>query len=420
MATQLPAEADVTIIGAGPAGVAAAAMLNREGFSVCVLEKATFPRFVIGESLLPRCNDLLDEVGLLEAIKEQEYLVKRGAMFLRGEERCHFDFSEQHTDGWEYTYQVPRNHFDQVLAEGAIAQGVDIRFGHIVEEVRVGANPWVRVTDPDGESHEITSKWIIDASGYGRVLPRALDLDMPSHLAERHAVYTWVEGDKREEGRDEGRIWLCMHEGGAWIWIIPFSNGKTSVGVVGTPEFWKDYPGDPAAKLKAALAAEPNAASRLADATFCFEPIDHGGYSVGVSRLWGEGYCLVGNTTEFLDPIFSAGVTLALESAVSSAKVLVRKLRGEAVDWDKEYVEPLMSGVDVFRAYINGWYDGTLPKIFFSDDPEPIAKSQVCSVLAGYAWDETNPYVTNPSRQVPRLLQLIAFRDKARAQAAKP
>ncbi|MEJ2127510.1 MAG: tryptophan 7-halogenase [Woeseiaceae bacterium] len=123
---QLDDNYDVVVIGAGPAGSASAAILRKAGFDVAVIEKTRFPRFVIGESLLPVCNDVLKEAGLFERVEAQGYQVKNGAVFLRGDERCDYDFSEQFTAGSTWTWQVPRAEFDSVLVEGIQEQGIPV------------------------------------------------------------------------------------------------------------------------------------------------------------------------------------------------------------------------------------------------------------------------------------------------------
>jgi flavin-dependent dehydrogenase len=462
----LPLEVDVLVIGAGPAGSTSAALLHRTGYTVCVLEREQFPRFQIGESLLPRCMDLLDEAGVLEAVRARGYLTKTGALFLRGDERSSFDFAEQYTRGWEWTWQVPRADFDKTLADTVASFGVPVFYRHTVTAIEglsgaaaagsaatvrgaaaVGvaaaaggesaaatagpaaastgessaptsslpmvapdraSGPVVSVHDPDGHPHRIRTRFVIDASGYGRVLPRMLGLEAPSDQPLRQALFTHVRGDRRPSGPEEGRIWVCIHPRGGWIWIIPFSNGLTSVGIVAAPEFFADLPLEPEACLRAALAGEPNAAGRLEGVEFTFPPRQLKGYSASVTRVFGPGYCLVGNATEFLDPVFSSGVTLALESGNRAAKALIRSLRGEPVDWQLEYADAMKQGIDTFRTYVDTWYDGSLPRIFFAPEPNLEIKRQICSVLAGYVWDLSNPFVKHHARKVAQVARLIA------------
>ena len=412
-----PTDFDVLIIGAGPAGSTSAAHLHRAGFRVLVVEKLHFPRFVIGESLLPHCMDLLQDAGLLEAVAAQQFMQKNGAVFHRNGQTCNFDFASQFTTGWKYTYQVPRADFDKALADAVAVRGVEILYGHGVAAVEFGA-PAVNVTldQPDGKQRTVTAKFVLDCSGYGRVLPRLLDLERPSNFPVREALFTHVTGDSRPAGREEGKIWACQHPGGAWIWIIPFSNGKTSVGVVGEPEFFARYPADPEARLRAILDSDPSAGPRLAKMQLAFAPRNISGYACAVKQLFGPQFALVGNATEFLDPIFSSGVTLALASANRAAKVLIRQLRGESPDWQTEYADHVMQGINAFRAYVSAWYDGTLHEIFFAASANPDIMRQICSVLAGYVWDRTNPYVTQPERALPLLAKIVQGKKPLAAQ----
>ena len=394
---------------------AGVAQLQRAGFKLLVVEKHTFPRFVIGESLLPHTMDLLKEVGLLEAVEKCDFMKKTGAVFMRGNQVCNFDFANQSGAGWQYTYQVPRAEFDQAIAEAVAARGVDFRYGHSVTAVNFSAaHAAVTLEQPDGTQRSVTARFILDCSGYGRVLPRLLDLEAPSNYPVRESLFTHVTGDVRPPEREQGKIWVCVHPGGAWIWIIPFSNGRTSVGVVAEPEFFARYPGEPEAQLRAIVMSELNAAARLADMRVVFTPQRIKGFACSVKKLFGPQFALAGNATEFLDPVFSSGVTLAMESGLRAAQVLTRQLQGQAVDWQTEYADHVMQGVNTFRSYVTAWYDEKLPTILFAAQRNPDIMRQICSVLAGYVWDKSNPYVT----QADRALGLLAKISGTMARAA--
>ncbi len=406
---------DVLIIGAGPAGSLAAALLQREGFRLLVAEKQTFPRFVIGESLLPSSMSLLEGAGLLEPVEKQGFMRKYGAVFFRGKQSCNFDFANQSAAGFKYTFQVTRADFDKTLADAVAARGVQILYGHSVSQVSFAdSNASVILEEPEGTRRTVIARFVLDCSGYGRVLPRLLQLEEPSSYPPREALFTHVTGDKRPEGREEGKIWVCIHPGGAWIWVIPFSNGNTSVGIVGDAEFFRRFPEDPEARLHEIIMSDSNAAARLGGMKILFPPQRIGGYSCAVKRVFGPQFALVGNATEFLDPVFSSGVALALESAQRAAQVLTRHLRGETVDWQRDYADYVMQGINTFRSYVTAWYDDKLPQILFAPQRNPDIMRQICSVLAGYVWDKSNPYVT----QADRALSLLARISRNQTAAA--
>jgi flavin-dependent dehydrogenase len=402
-------ETDVVIIGAGPAGSTAAALIQKAGFNCMMVEKQRFPRFVIGESLLPRCMDLLEEADLLDVIQAQKFMIKDGAVFKRGNETCTFQFSQQFTKGWKYTYQVPREDFDKVLAETVESQGVPILWEHAVSDVKFeeDGSSITSLEDEDGAQASVKARFILDGSGYGRVLPRLLGLDENSMLPLRESYFTHVTGDKRPEGEGEGRIWICSLDDpdNAWMWIIPFSNGKTSVGVVAKPDYLARYPQEPDDKLRAIIEDNDNTRERLGKAEFTFPVRRINGYSISVKKLFGNGFALMGNATEFLDPVFSSGVTLALESANRAAKTLIRQLQGVSVDWQHEYADHMMMGVDTFRTFVTAWYDDRLPTIFYSAVKPDELQEQICSVLAGYVWDTDNPCVREHERTVNVIAQ---------------
>jgi flavin-dependent dehydrogenase len=416
---------DVLVIGAGPAGTVAASIVHKAGFSVTIVEKQTFPRFVIGESLLPRCMEALDEAGFLDAVRAAGFQEKGGAKFEKNGKICDYSFADAFTTGWTWTWQVPRAEFDKILADTAEAQGVPIRYQSTVTAIRFHPDhaSVTTIEDPSGAVTEIAARFIIDGSGYGRVIPRLFNLDKPSSLPPRKAVFVHSKDLKRAAADEPNRITIVVHKPGVWIWIIPFSNGNTSIGFVGDPTFFEATAangapaasaapaGTPEAQMRALIASSPYIADRFAGAEFIWEPRTLQSWSSTTERFYGDGYVLTGNVTEFLDPVFSSGVTLATVSSQLAAHLVIRTLGGESVDWDKEYTEVMQQGVNTFRTYVNTWYEGVLDTIFFADDQDPLIKSQICSVLAGYVWDMSNPYVKNHATAVYKLASLITFRD---------
>ncbi|AFL80443.1 flavin-dependent dehydrogenase [Aequorivita sublithincola DSM 14238] len=400
---------DVLIIGAGPSGCVASSYLKNNGISSKVVEKSHFPRFVIGESLLPRCMDHFEEAGLLDCLVDQKFEIKAGARFLKGDIICNFDFGQKHTPGWDYTWQVPRADFDHTLAKEIVKKGVDVSFGHEVTAVSFDekGHSTTTIKTEDGNEYKIKAKFIIDSSGYGRVLPRLLDLDKPSSLEANSAIFTHVAEPSRPEGEEGTIITFDVVTDEAWLWVIPFSNGNTSIGFVGPTEFIESYEGTNAEKMKEMLKISTYYYDRLKDLDFLFEPHIIKNYSKAVKQLYGKGYALTGNSAEFLDPVFSSGVTFATESGIKAAKLITKELNGENVDWEKDYTGYIMKGVDVFRTYVSEWYTGNLQKIFFHRPENPVVKEQICAVLAGYVWDETNPFVKNHNRLVKTVAKVI-------------
>ena len=403
---------DVLVIGAGPAGTVAASIIKKAGFDVRIVEKVKFPRFVIGESLLPRCMEALSEAGFIDAIKEKGFQEKFGAKFVKNGKVCDYFFADQFTAGWSWTWQVPRAEFDKVLADTVEKMGVPVSYETTVTGITFnGSDSVTTVEGPDGTISEIAARFIIDGSGYGRVIPRLFNLDKPSNLPPRKTLFAHVVDTKRSIDDEPNRITIIVHQEGIWIWVIPFSNGITSVGFVGDPEFFKQYEGSNEEQLRTLIASQPYLSERLKDVEFVFEPRVLESWSTTSSTFYGEGFVLTGNVTEFLDPVFSSGVTLATVSSQLAARLVIRKLNGEDVDWDKEYTQTMMQGINTFRSYVTAWYEGTLDTIFFADNQVPEIKRMICSVLAGYVWDTDNPYVKDHQTGLHKLAILIERRD---------
>lgn len=411
---------DVLIIGAGPAGTVAASLVHKAGFKAQIVEKMKFPRFVIGESLLPRCMEALTEAGFIDAVKEKAFQEKAGAKFVKDGKVCDYIFADQFTDGWTWTWQVPRSEFDKTLADTVERMGVPVLYESTVSGIQFnGSDSITTVQDAQGHSSEIKARFIIDGSGYSRVIPKLFNLDKPSNLPSRKALFVHAADARRSLSDESNRITIVVHKPGVWIWIIPFSNGITSLGFVGNPEFFKHDTREPEEHFRRLIATEPYLSKRFEGVKFNFEPKTLESWSVTTDHFHGEGFVLTGNTTEFLDPVFSSGVTLAAVSSQMAGKLVVDKLKGREIDWDTEYKRPMMQGIDTFRSYVMAWYDGTLDTIFFADNQDPTIKSQICSVLAGYVWDLNNPYVKSHKTALRRLASMITYRDSYASRLAK-
>ncbi|MEI2259597.1 tryptophan 7-halogenase [Stenotrophomonas indicatrix] len=400
---------EILIIGAGPAGSVAAAMLRQQGRKVLMLERQQFPRFSIGESLLPQSMEYIEAAGLLQDVVEAGFQYKNGAAFVHGQARTAFDFRKKFSPGWGTTYQVQRADFDNVLARGAERMGATLRFGDEVLSVEPGEQPLVSVRRPDGSEYRIEADFILDASGFARLLPRLLDLESPSNFPVRGAIFCHVRDNIPAEAEfDRNKILITTHPEhiDVWYWTIPFSNGCCSLGVVAEPSFFERYEGDDLQKLQAIVGEDPNLTSLLANAEWAVLPVRRiTGYSANVSSLWGPGYALLGNAGEFLDPVFSSGVTIAFKSAQLASECLKRRYAGETVDWESEFSIPLRAGVKTFRRFVESWYQGGFQKIIYHPDQQPQVRDMISSILAGYAWDTNNPYVADDSGRRMRVLE---------------
>ncbi|WP_049721106.1 NAD(P)/FAD-dependent oxidoreductase [Gilvimarinus polysaccharolyticus] len=398
---------DVVIIGAGPSGVVAAMLLWQKGYRIRVLERQHFPRFSIGESLLPQCMVYLEEAGLADVVNNAGFRLKNGAAFGWGERYTWFNFEEKFTQGPGTTFQVERATFDKLLADEAIRNGVDIRFGQTItayEQTETGSRVTARADD--GSVTQLDCRFVLDASGFGRVLPSLLDLETPSNFPVRQALFTHVLDGIDGEALDRDKILITVHpkERDIWYWLIPLTDKKCSTGVIISQEKLDLRKGENPKELLLELIAEaPEYQKLFANAEWPMEVKQYGGSSRNVKQLATDRYALLGNAGEFLDPIFSSGITIAMRSASTAVATLTRQLEGETVDWHKDYDLPLRQGVDTFRVFVEAWYEGLFQDIIFFDQRGSSVRDMISSILAGYAWDMENPFVADPVRRMNTL-----------------
>lgn len=395
---------DLAIIGAGPSGSVSAAFCLKEGLKVKILEKEQMPRFVIGESLLPNCNNILEKAGLLEAVQIHGFQYKDGAAFSYKDKYTYFNFCDKTSIGSGTTFQVQRADFDKILIDEVIKMGADVSFNTEVVNVKFNDDYAYLIT----KKEEIKAKFILDASGYGRVLPRLLNLEKDSTLEHRTAYFTHIEDKISENLYDRNKILITTHPmmRDIWFWLIPFSNGRCSIGVVGLKD--KINPDNLSCldALKNNVYEAPMLKRLLNNANWDMEAKTIFSYSKDIKQLYGKRFAMLGNATEFLDPIFSSGVTIALYSAQLAAKCVINELKKGFANWENDYKNELMLGVNTFRVYVNGWYDGSFQDIIYSENKNIKVRRMISSILAGYAWDKSNPFVKRAKEKLEVLTKL--------------
>ncbi|HYC54188.1 MAG TPA: NAD(P)/FAD-dependent oxidoreductase [Candidatus Binatia bacterium] len=314
---------DVLVIGGGPAGSTAAALLAARGRSVVVIEKDRHPRFHIGESLLPSTMPLLERLGVLEEVRRIG-IPKYGAEFIRpGDQRTvTFDFGDAWHKTWTSTFQVRRSEFDHLLLRNAAASGASIHEGCRVTHVRTqdgGAD--VHVRQPDGLRRYWRASWVIDASGRDALLATRMKLKRRNARHASTAIFGHFTGARRLPGRAEGNISIFWFAHG-WFWFIPLSDGTTSVGAVCWPYYLRSRRVPTSQLLLETIALCPALAQRLKDARLLEPAVATGNYSYAAERMHGERFFLAGDAFAFIDPVFSSGVHLAMNSAALAADAI--------------------------------------------------------------------------------------------------
>jgi flavin-dependent dehydrogenase len=392
---------DVVLAGGGPAGSVCAARLARLGRSVVVLERERHPRFHLGESLLPNSLRVLADAGVLEEVRER-FLVKRGARFVDGADSTRtsrYAFAEAFHVRWDHAFQVPRDEFDELLFRHAGRCGAQLREGwtarRVLRDEGSGRATGLEVTDPDGRSHVLEARFVVDATGRAALTARASDdVQRIAHL-DRTAVYTQFRGAWSDTGEREGDIQIVVFGTGnarGWFWLIPFADGRTSVGAVVSSAWIRSYRGEGSDAgdqlFRAAVAESPTVASMLSGATQLFPAGCTADFSFRVRRLHGPGCAVLGDAGGFIDPLFSTGVHLALTSAWSGAAAIDSALSGgdEPALFDA-WERDLRRGADLFLGAVQAFYRGDLTSYLFADPQHPFLRRAITSLLAGDVFD---------------------------------
>ncbi len=384
-------ETDILVIGGGPAGTTAATLLARKGWRVTLLEKACHPRFHIGESLLPMNMPILERLGVLEQVRAIGVL-KLGADFPVDDGRYNtFPFHRALGASYDYAFHVKREEFDHLLFKHARTHGVDARDQTKVERVEFAEDGEINVhaRDADGElTQTFRARYLIDASGRDAFLGSKLKLKRKNARHQSAAVFSHFSGVARRPGDDAGNVSIFRHEHG-WFWMIPLRDDVTSVGAVCSPEYLKTRQGDTEAFLMRTLDSVPAAQERMEGATRVAPVHVTGNYAYECTRMSGPGWLMLGDAYAFVDPMFSSGVYLAMNSAELGADAVDAALREPQRERAvlQKLERRLTRGLDEFKWFIYRFTSPTMKALFA--DPRNVwqVEQAVVSMLAGDVFD---------------------------------
>jgi ABC-type nitrate/sulfonate/bicarbonate transport system ATPase subunit/flavin-dependent dehydrogenase len=387
----------VVIIGGGPAGSTLGAYLAKAGVKHIILDQAVHPRPHVGESLICSTTRIFQDIDFLPVMEQQRFVRKYGAVWTHwgDEQERIIRFREIPELGLtqDYTYHVDRSRFDQLMLRHATRLGSQVRENARVESVEfdaAGAATGVRFRE-NGREQSLRCRLVVDASGRSTVIGSQLRLKRPDALFNQFAVHNWFEGVDR--GAADTADYIHIHIlplPRAWVWLIPLNETVTSVGIVTTgSDFAKGN--EPVDQFFARhLASHPLLARRMAKSRPLHEFTREGNFSYVMDRVAGDGWLLVGDAARFVDPVFSSGVSVAMESARRAAGVIIRALekndvRATAFD---EYTRGLREGMEIWREFILRYYQ--LPPLFFDLIARPETRGQLTRLLQGDVYDRSS------------------------------
>jgi flavin-dependent dehydrogenase len=387
---------DFAVAGGGPAGSSAAISLRQRGHSVVLFERETFPRFHIGESLLSTANDAFAALGVAKQIEAASFPEKWGARLFThdGQSGRYVDFTNVREVTKPQTYQVCRQEFDRILLERAREVGVDAREACNVTGCEFAADAAILdvASRADGATSRMRVRALVDATGRGGLLARQFNLRTEEPRLANIAIFSHYTNVPRLEGPRPDDIRLIARSDAGWFWLIPISKALTSVGVVLPKELYRRLVnGDSSEEtLNRTIADTPIVAELMRDARREWPVRVEKDFSYSASAYAGDRWILAGDAGSFLDPVFSTGVSIAMESGIEAAAELHRALLRNDFSASSfaAFSRRQRKRFERFRRFVVGFYTPQFRDVFFSPEPPKLIFRSVATVLAG-KWDSS-------------------------------